>query len=94
MKTFIILSLLLLLTSCGKDESSTSSSTQVQMQELTKNEEKFKEELVKKGHLSQEELIKSLVKMEVDSGWFERMDLVIEVSCQSQTQLCEIKEKL
>ena len=94
MKTLSYLSLLLLLASCGKDESSTSSTTQIHTQELTKNEKKFKEEMIKKGIISQENLIKSLVKMEVDSGWFDRMDLVLEIICQSQSQYCEIKERL
>lgn len=94
MKTFIILTLFLLLTSCGKDESSTSSTTQIQMHGLTKNEKKLREELIKKGLISQEELIKSLIKMEVGPDWFERMDLVLEVICQSQTQHCQIKERI
>jgi len=96
-KILIVLTTLVLVTSCGKSGSGSSSPDRginPIKGELTTEEKQLKEKLLAKGVIDQNELLSELLTLKkLDSKSLARLDSVLELKCLESTNLCHISNK-
>lgn len=98
-KTMMILGLITFLVSCGKNNSSESKHGKkidpaLGSTELTTEENKLRESLLKQGVIEQKKLIKKILTLNaLDQTTLKKLDLFINVQCIQSSGLCYITHK-
>lgn len=92
-----VLSILVLITACGKSGSGSSSSgpsiNPIKV-ELTREENNLKEKLLQIREIYQFDLQAELIELsKLDSNSLQRLDSVLEIKCFKSTYLCHITSK-
>lgn len=96
LRLIIILSLLLILGSCGKEKSGAQAPAQERkaLEELQTNEHAFIKDLVEEGTLTQKEILKRLLSLrELSSLALKRMDQHLTINCNADRKECGFEWK-